>query len=134
MGDATETHAVLADVRVTLTPPLGAAICTPWLSRRTVNVPVRPCGKLTLPATLFRAAVTETLVDDEPYPFVDAVTVAPPGSTPLSVAFADSCPAGIVTVAVTARTLVVSELVIVSTRPPAGAGAESEMGSDAVPP
>ena len=83
---------------------------------------------------MLRDAVTLTSVEEDPKELVDAVTTALPRVNPERLAFADWLPAGMVTVGVSTSTTDASELETVSVRPPDGAGSESEMGNDAVPP
>ena len=81
-GLVTATQKGFVGVSITPSPPAGAAITVPMLSRRTVMLDVNVRGNETLEVTMFSEAVTDTAVVAEPYPTEATVTVAVPGRSP----------------------------------------------------
>ncbi|MBM4182750.1 MAG: hypothetical protein FJ207_00835 [Gemmatimonadetes bacterium] len=80
------------------------------------------------------SALTVATTTADPNCALPTVMFATPGSTPERVAFADSTPCGMNTVDEIGFAMVGALDTTLSVMPPVGAGCDSVMGSDAVPP
>src|SRR5574342_986638 len=133
-GEVAARHLESVATNVTLIPGDGAAAPTALLSNLIVTEVPKLAFRVAEASTMLSEAVVVAAVTPSLYAGLETVTVAVPGRTPASVAFAAWLPAAIVTDGVEIPTMPGALLATLKVTPPAGAGAGSWIGSDAVCP